>query len=180
MPSPADAPYSGLPPSGMFVTSLPVPRIDHRRRVRVAVEGEHAVRRGVVDDRVGILGGRNAAEHLERLQIEHDDRLVVARRRESVPGGRRDRRAVRAVDAGDFAEQLAVVLVDDHHAILPADEQTVIRRIGHDVVPAAVAAERVGLGDVIRRRRLCQHGCHKCHRQDECGAAHTERPSRVI
>ena len=48
---------------------------------------------------------------------------------------------VRALDAGDLAEQRAVVFVDHHHAILPADEQPVIRRIGHDVVPAAVAAQ---------------------------------------
>ena len=49
---------------------------------------------------------------------------------------------MRAVDPGDLAEERAVVLVDHHHAILPADEQPMIRRIGHDVVPAAVAADR--------------------------------------
>ena len=31
-----------------------------------------------------------------------------------------DRRPVRALNAGDLTEQRAVVLVDDHHAILPA------------------------------------------------------------
>ena len=41
-------------------------RIDDRRGVRVAIEREHAVRRAVVDDRVGVFGGRNPAEHLER------------------------------------------------------------------------------------------------------------------
>ena len=67
-------------------------------------------------------------------------------------GGRRQRGSVRAVDAGDFAEQLPGVFVDDHHAILPGDKQTVIGWIGHDVVPAAIPAQRVGVGDPVRRR----------------------------
>ena len=104
--------------------------------MRVAIEREHAIRRRVVDDGVGIFGRRNPAERLERLQIEHHDRLVVAGGRESVAAAIGERRAVRAVDARHFAEQLAVILVDDHHAILPADEQAMIRRIGNDVVPA--------------------------------------------
>ncbi len=33
--------------------------------------------------------------------------------------------AVRALDATDLAEQRPVVLVHDHHAVLPADEQPV-------------------------------------------------------
>ena len=127
----------------MFVISVPGLRIDHRRGVRVAIEREDAVRRAVVDDRVGVFGGRDPAEHLEGLQIEHDHRLVVARGGESVPGRRRQRGSVRALDAGDFAEQRPAVFVDHHHAILPADEQTVIRRIGHDVVRS-------------RRRRACR------------------------
>jgi len=30
------------------------------------------------------------------------------------------------LDAGDFAEQRPIVFVDDHHAVLSADEQTVV------------------------------------------------------
>ena len=52
----------------------------------------------------------------------------------------RKRGPVCALDAGDFAEQLSVVFVDHHHASLPANKQTVIRRIGDDVVPTAVPA----------------------------------------
>ena len=66
----------------------------------------------------------------------------------------RHRGSVRALDAGDFAEQRPAVFVDDHHAILPGDKQAVIRWIGHDVVPAAVPAQRVRVGDAIRRRWL--------------------------
>ena len=61
------------------------------------------------------------------------------------------RGSVRALNAGDFAEQLAVVFIDDHHAILPRDKQTVIRWIGHDVIPAPVPAQRVAVGHAVRR-----------------------------
>ena len=86
------------------------------------------------------------------VQIEHDHGLVVAGGGEAVAGGLGDGRAVRAVDAGDFAEQLAGVLVHDHDARLTRDEQPVVRRIRHDVVPAAVAAERISMSDAIDRR----------------------------
>ena len=66
---------------------------------------EEAVRRAVVDDRVGIFSGWDPAEHLEGLQIEHDHRLVVPRGGEPMPRGFRRRGSVRALDAGDFAEQ---------------------------------------------------------------------------
>ena len=63
--------------------------------------------------------------------------------------GAGDRGSVRALDAGDFAEQRPAVLVDHHHAILAPDEQAVIRRIRHDVVPAAVAAEDIAMRDAV-------------------------------
>ena len=105
LPSPAEAPYSGLPPSGMFVISVPGLRIDHRRGVRVAIQCEDAVRGAVVEDRIGIFGGRDPAQHFEGLQIEHDHGLVVTRGGESMPGGFRQGGSMRALDAGDFAEQ---------------------------------------------------------------------------
>ena len=58
--------------------------------------------------------------------------------------------AVCALNTSDLAEQHPLVFVDDHHAILPADEQPVIRGIGDDVVPAAVPAERIRMGDPVR------------------------------
>jgi len=60
---------------------------------------------------------------------------------ESMPCATRPR-FVRALDASNFAEQRSAILKDDHHAVLPGDKQTVIGRIGHDVVPASVPAQR--------------------------------------
>jgi len=114
--------------------------IDRGGGMRIAVQGEHAVRGFVVEDGIGVFRGRDAARRLERLRIEHDHGLVVADRGEAVSRAVRDRGAVRAFDVGDFAEQLAAILIDHHHASLTRDEQTMIRRIGHDVIPAPVAA----------------------------------------
>ena len=152
LPSPADAPYSGLPPSGMLVISFPAARVDHRRGVGVAIQREDAIRRAVVDDRIGILGGRDAAESLEGFQIEHDHGLVVTRGGEAMTRGGRHRGSMRAVYAGDFAKQFPAVFIDDHHAILPGDKQTVIGRVGHDVVPTAVPTQGVGVADPVGRR----------------------------
>jgi len=60
----------------------------------------------VVDDRIGILRGRGFVRDLESLQNEHDDRFIVARRRESMTRRRRDRRPVGALDAGDFTRSV--------------------------------------------------------------------------
>ncbi len=65
--------------------------------------------------------------------------------------GRRQRSPVRAIDAVDFAKQRPAVFVDDHQAILPGDKQTVIGWVGHNVVPAAIPAQCVGVGDAVRR-----------------------------
>jgi len=42
-----------------------------------------------------------------------------------------------------------LAFIDNHHAILPGDKQTVIGWIGHDVVPAPVAAQSIGVGHVV-------------------------------
>ena len=145
--------------------------------MRIAIEREHAIGCGVVDDRVGVLSRVNASELLERLEIEHHDRLVVPGRREAVPALRRDRGAVRAVDAGHLAEQLAVVLIDNHHTILASDEHTVVRRIGNDVVPAALSAEDVGVRDAIGRCRLRGERRGRREREDERHDSHVGFPS---
>jgi len=64
--------------------------------------------------------------------------------------------SVRALDAGDFAEQSPAVLIDDHHAVLPRDKKTMIRRIRDYVIPTSVTAQSVGVGHVVRREGLCE------------------------
>jgi hypothetical protein len=73
----------------------------------VAVEGEDAVRRGIVDDRVGVLGRVHLAQRLQGFQIEHDDRAVIAEVAKPCSSSLRDRDAMRAVDARDLADGFA-------------------------------------------------------------------------
>ena len=58
------------------------------------------------------------------------------------------------LDAGDFAEQRSAVFIDYHYAILPCDKQAVIGRVGHNVVPTSISAQRVGVGHVVCGGRL--------------------------
>ena len=123
--------------------------IDDGSIVRIAVEREDLIRRCVIYDGVGIFGGLRLAQDLERLEVEHQDGALVPGRRETMSGLRNDRGAMRAVDASHLAEQLAVVGVDDHEAILPADVKAVARRVRNHVVPGTVTAERVPVRDLI-------------------------------
>jgi hypothetical protein len=110
-----------------------------------------AIRCAVVNDRVGVFRRRNPGLYGQSLQVEHDDGLVVARRRKSMAGFRRHRRPMRAPNPGDLAQHSSAVFVDHHHAILPADEQAMVRRIRNDVIPAAVTPKHVCVADMIRR-----------------------------
>jgi hypothetical protein len=125
-------------------------RIDHRRGMRIAIEREHPVRRRVVNNRVGVFGRWNLGQLLERLQIEHDHGFVVAGGGKSVARRGGDRGAVRSINAAYFANHGSLVFVHHHHSILAGDVQAMTRRVGHYIIPAAVAAERVRMGNVIR------------------------------
>ena len=83
--------------------------------------------------------------------------------------GGHERGSVGALDAGDFAEQRAAVRVDDHNPILAGDKETVIGGIGHDVIPAAISAQRVGSCDAVRLREERRHGSQ---REDKRDVAH--------
>jgi hypothetical protein len=52
--------------------------VEHRRIVAAAIEGQHAVGRGFIDDGIGIGTGLDLAEYRKRLQIENRDIVVHA------------------------------------------------------------------------------------------------------
>ena len=62
-----------------------------------------------------------------------------------------DRRAVRAVNSLHFAQELSGRFVNHHHAILPPDEEAMVRRVGDDVIPAAVSAHDKVMTDPVLR-----------------------------
>src|SRR6266853_3880510 len=99
--------------------------------MRVAVECEHAVRGGIIDDCVRVLRGRNVTEDLERRGIEHHDGAVVSGRRKSVMRRLGQRDAVRSMNVGDLAQEFPVPRIDHHHTILARDEHPVVRSEEH-------------------------------------------------
>ena len=94
---------------------------------------------------------------------------VVARRREPATGSLDDRDAMRAVDASDLAEEFAVGHVDDHDTILPANEDAVLRGIGHDVVPASGSADRIRVRDPVRHRRPAPRAAARSASDEDTG-----------
>src|SRR5262249_3705338 len=86
---------------------------------------------------------------------------------ESVARRLGDRDAVRAVDVRHGTEQLTGRGIDDHDAVLPTDEHTVVRRIGDDVVPAAVAADGIGVGDRVTAGFLGREASSERNREQQ-------------
>ena len=137
----------------------------------VAVECEDPVRWGVIDDGVGIESGGKFADLFVGFEIEHDHGLVIARGGETVAARLSDCRAVRSVDSCDFAQERSFVFIDDHDAILARDEDAMVGRVGHDVVPTAVATECVGVGDPVSRR-LCEQCSSHCQPEKQGAFTH--------
>ena len=123
--------------------------IDDGGRVSIAVQRENAIRQRVVNNGVCIFGGGDSLKALERFRIKHGHGLIVSSRRKPMTRSARDGRTMRAVNAGQFAQQASFPFIDDHNAILPCDEEPVIRRIGNNIVPASIATQRVGMSDPI-------------------------------
>lgn len=60
--------------------------------------------------------------------------------------------AVGAINGRDFTEELAILLVDDHEAVLAGNEDPVVGGIGDNVIPGAIAADSEGARDVVGGR----------------------------
>ena len=118
------------------------------------------MRRRVEQNRVVVDVDIGPPDDLQRLQVEYDDLAVAAGGCEAAAGGSIERDTVSSVEAGHFTEHFAVRRIDDHDAILPADEQPVRGAVQREVIPAAVATELESPGHVIvghgRERRAAE------------------------
>src|SRR5262249_53496668 len=103
-----------------------------------------------------------------------DHGLIVAGSGESMACRLRYRGAVRSLDSGDFPKQLPVIFIHHHHPVLAGNEQTMIRRIRYDVVPASVTAERKGVRDPVGPRRLRGQDSYRGHRRNKRDPAHMD------
>jgi len=104
----------------------------------VTIQSKDTIRRTVVENGVGILRSGNPTENFESLEVEHNDGLIVARGGESASGTLGHGGSMGALDTANLAKQLPIILVDDHHTILPRDEESMLLGVWDDVVPTAV------------------------------------------
>src|SRR5215470_11204802 len=100
----------------------------------ITVKREDSIRNRVIDYGISILSSRNAAEDLECVEVEHDDRSILTRSGKTVTGMFNHRDPVRTIDACDFTEQLAIIFVHHHHTVLATDENPVVWGVGDDIV----------------------------------------------
>lgn len=148
--------------------------------MRITVEGEHTVRHRIVDDGVSILGRMHSGDWLKCVKIEHHDGAVIARGREAVAGLGRDRGPVCAVNARHLADQRSRRLIDDHDAVGSADVDAMRRRVGHEIVPASRAAQRVRVRYTITAGFLRRQRLREGEREEDDGAPHAELLDRSL
>lgn len=117
--------------------------------MRIAVEREQVRGDRIIENGVRVRSGFSALQHLERLQVEHEDGAVAAGSREPVSRGICECHPVGAVQPGDLCRHAPAVGVDDHDPVLTRDEQVVADGIECQVVPAAVSAQGVTVCHVI-------------------------------
>ena len=132
--------------------------IDRGGGMRVAVEGEDALGRRVVQNGIVVRGHHRVAEHSERLEIEHRDGAVRPRRGEAVTRFIREGHAVGPIQTRDLPEHFSAVGVDHDDAVLVRDEQPMAHGVEGEVVPAPVAGEPETTGNVVGLRCGGKHG----------------------
>ncbi len=90
-----------------------------------------------------------SADGLERLEVEDDHRAAFAARGEAPVEVRHERRAVTPVQAGHLADGLAVLGVDDLHAVGARHVEAVRGWVYRGVIPATLAAGLPGGFQVV-------------------------------
>src|SRR5262249_38331759 len=89
---------------------------DSRRVGATAIEGEHAVRRRIVDDAIGISANLHLSDGLQRLWIKDRNGTITPVAGEAASEIVGDGDAVHAGRVGNFPRALAGIGVKDHHS----------------------------------------------------------------
>src|SRR5467141_877671 len=135
-----------------------------------AVEGEDALADGIVDDGVGIRVCFDGAEGLQRLEIEDGYIVRTAVAGEAAAEIGSDGDSMDALGVGDVANNGVGVRIENDDVRAARDVDAAGVTINENVIPAAVAADRDGLDDVIAAgagRR--SGGARECYRRkDRC------------
>src|SRR5271157_6309477 len=124
-------------------------RVDGSRAAAAAVEGEHTLREGVVNDSVRARVGGGRTEHLERLEIENGNGVGAAVARETAAEIRSDGDAVDPLRVGNVAHHRIGIGVEDHDMGATRDVKPAPVRVHLQIVPTSITTQNHFLDEVI-------------------------------
>ena len=145
--------------------------VNRRGILAAAVEGEDALGDGIVNDGVGIRICFNGADGLQRFEVEDGYIVRTAVAGEAATEVGSDRDAMDALGVGDVANNGVGIRIENDDVRAARDVDAAGVTIHEDVVPAAVAADRDSLDDMIAagagrrsgRVRECYRRKEHCH-----------------
>ena len=130
-------------------------RVDHRHIFAAPVEGPYRLRSRFKDDAVGVGSGRDSSYRGQRSAIKDHYRVAAAVRNVAKLARRIQRHAVRTVQPGDGAYELAALCIHDIYAHATRQIEPVRRRIGQQIIPSTLAADLPVVNDFVRLLRGC-------------------------
>jgi hypothetical protein len=120
---------------------LIVARVDDADAVSTAVEGPHGLRCGIEDGAVRMIADRNGLLDGVGFAVELRDLIRAAVSDVSIFAVARKDDAVRAVQAGNVGDLLALAGVHDHDVVAAGNVEQLRLRINGEVVPSSIAAQ---------------------------------------
>src|SRR4029077_8896184 len=122
---------------------LPGCGVDGSGVIAPAVKREHALRRGVINDRVRVLaGGLDFGERFQSLQIVYRDGVRPAVAGVALAQVRRKSRAMNALRIRQIADYFAADLLTDHNMSAPGNVEAMFIGIHSQIIPSSLASHR--------------------------------------
>ncbi len=115
--------------------------VDGRGSVGVAVEGEDALGKRIVNDGVGVFVRLDVTVGFERREIEDGDVRCMAVSGEALVKFVGESDAVNSLRIGNVADDCSLIGINDDDMSGTRDEETMCGRINFEIVPAAAAAQ---------------------------------------
>ena len=148
-PLPSATAASGSPPKAIVPATFSEAGSIDGPVVGAVVEGDDALARRVVEDRVGDAAGLDLAGRLQGLEVEDRHAAIAAVAGEALAELGHDRDPVDAGRVGQLADDGLLVEVDHDDPIASRDVEPPRLGVDGEVIPAALAAD----GDLVDLRR---------------------------
>ena len=151
--------------------------VDGSSIVTPAVEGKNAFARGVVKNRIRILSGLDLGDGFQCFQVKDRDRPLPAVADKAASQIRSQRDAMHARRIRNISHRLARVGINHNHVRGAGDVESSRSAVHGQIVPATVAAELIGVDELIARvggHRESRSENHKQRGKPERRTGHVE------